>query len=179
MSHRLRRAMQVLAVIGIALAAYLTIIHYAGLKPACTAGQSCVKVQTSVWSELDGVPVALLGLIGYVLIAGALLVRDREETRLAVLGLTVIGFGFSMYLTYREAFSIHSYCEWCLSSAAILTVLMICAAVRYVITEDLPAEVLPPPPPADPELLGPRPPAPVRGPRTRSGNERRRRSRAA
>lgn len=49
MSRRitLRRAMVVLAALGIALTIYLTIVHYAGLKPACTAGQSCIKVQTS------------------------------------------------------------------------------------------------------------------------------------
>src|SRR5262249_34839020 len=79
-----------------------------------------------------GIPVALLGLIGYVAILGSLLVRDREETRLATLGLTTIGFGFSAYLTYREAASIHAYCEWCLSSAVILTILVVCAIARFV-----------------------------------------------
>ena len=73
MRFPLRRAMTVLALLGVALATYLTIVHYAGLKPACTAGQACVKVQTSQWSELAGVPVALIGLIGYIVILGALL----------------------------------------------------------------------------------------------------------
>jgi uncharacterized membrane protein len=77
--------------------------------------------------------VALLGLIGYVLIVGSLLAPDREETRLATLGLTLIGVGFSAYLTYRELFSIHAICEWCVSSAVILTLLLIGAIVRYVI----------------------------------------------
>jgi uncharacterized membrane protein len=130
---RLRRVMVVLAVVGLGVATYLTIVHYAGLKPACTAGQSCIKVQTSQWSELAGVPVALLGLVGYVLILGSLLAPDREQSRLATLGLTVVGFGFSAYLTYRELFSIHAICEWCASSAVILTVLLICAAIRYVV----------------------------------------------
>ena len=101
MRFPLRRAMTVLALLGVALATYLTVVHYAGLKPACTAGQACVKVQTSQWSELAGVPVALIGLIGYIVILGALLAPDREETRLAVLGMTMVGFGFSGYLTYR------------------------------------------------------------------------------
>jgi uncharacterized membrane protein len=93
-----------------------------------------VKVQTSEWSKLDGVPVALIGLIGYVVILFTLLVRDREETRLATLGLTLIGFGFSAYLTYRELFSIHAVCEWCASSAVIMTILLVCAIARYVRT---------------------------------------------
>ncbi|HEY5431528.1 MAG TPA: vitamin K epoxide reductase family protein [Solirubrobacteraceae bacterium] len=158
MSVALRRLMQVLAVIGLAVATYLTVIHYAGLKPACTAGQSCIKVQTSQWSKLDGVPVALLGLIGYVGILGSLLVRDREESRLATLGLTLIGFGFSAYLTYRELFSIHAICEWCASSAVILTVLFGCACWRYVTVSDDTA-LAAPPAPGRPQPAASRPPA--------------------
>ena len=140
MSRTLRRVMLVLAVVGIGVATYLTYIHYAGIKPACTAGQSCLKVQTSVWSKVDGVPVALMGLIGYIAIFGTLVAPDREETRLATLGLTLVGVGFSGYLTYRELFSIHAICEWCVSSAVILTLLLICAGIRYVRGSPLPAD---------------------------------------
>jgi uncharacterized membrane protein len=122
-----------LAVVGLGVAAYLTYVHYAGIKPACTAGQSCAKVQTSQWSRLAGVPVALIGLIGYVAILSSLLGPDREPTRLATLGLTLTGFGFSAYLTYREIFSIHAICEWCVSSAVIMTLLLACAVTRYVL----------------------------------------------
>jgi uncharacterized membrane protein len=128
--------MLVLAVVGVGVATYLTIIHYAGINPACTAGQSCVKVQTSEWSKLAGIPVALLGLIGYIGILATLLAPDREETRLATLGLTIVGFGFSAYLTYRELFSIHAICEWCASSAVIMTVLLILAITRYLLGGD-------------------------------------------
>ncbi len=122
-----------LAVVGVGVAIYLTYIHYAGIKPVCTAGGSCLKVQSSVWSQLAGVPVALMGLIGYVGILGSLVVPDREETRQATLVLSLIGFGFSGYLTYRELFSIHAICEWCVTSAVILTLLTIGAAIRYVL----------------------------------------------
>jgi uncharacterized membrane protein len=137
-SIRLRRAMIVLGVVGLAVAAYLTVVHYVGFSAlACTGGHgghsSCQTVQSSQWSKLAGVPVALLGLIGYIGIVGSLLVREREGTRLATLGLTTIGFAFSAYLTYREAASIHAYCEWCLSSAVILTILFVCAIARYLI----------------------------------------------
>ena len=132
--------MLVLALAGLGVATYLTVIHYAGINPACTAGQACIKVQTSQWSKLAGVPVALLGLLGYIGILGTLLAPDRDQTRLATLGLTVIGFGFSAYLTYRELFSIHAVCEWCASSAVILTVLVVLAITRYLIGTPLPDE---------------------------------------
>jgi len=147
-SLTLRRVMIALAVVGLGVAAYLTYVHYAGIKPACTAGQSCVKVQTSQWSRLAGVPVALIGLIGYIAVLSSLLAPDREPTRLATLGLTLTGFGFSAYLTYREIFSIHAICEWCASSAVIMTLLLACAATRYVLGPGMPPEGTAPQPSA-------------------------------
>jgi len=166
MRFPLRRAMTVLALLGVALATYLTIVHYAGLKPACTAGQACVKVQTSQWSELAGVPVALIGLIGYILILGALLAPDREEMRLAVLGLTMVGFGFSAYLTYRELHSIHAVCEECAVSAVLMTILLICAVYRYLTVNDEPEPVTAPAP------LPPRGSKPARAGREQSARRR-------
>jgi uncharacterized membrane protein len=143
MSTILRRVMILLAVIGLGVATYLTVVHYVGFSAlACTGGHgghsSCQTVQSSQWSKLAGVPVALLGLIGYIGILGSLLVPDREESRLATLGLTIIGFAFSAYLTYRELFSIHAICEWCVSSAVILTILLICAVTRYILGDPAP-----------------------------------------
>jgi uncharacterized membrane protein len=89
-------------------------------------------VQSSQWSNLAGIPVALLGLVGYVGILASLLAPDREESRMATLALTLIGFGFSAYLTWREGHSIHAWCEWCLSSAAIMTVLLGLSIARFL-----------------------------------------------
>ena len=73
--------MIVLTVLGLGVASYLTYVHYAGIKPVCTAeGNRCTKVQTSRYSKLAGVPVALIGLIGYVAILGlAAGARKRDE----------------------------------------------------------------------------------------------------
>lgn len=133
MSRRtLRIVMIVLATIGLGIASYLTYVHFAGIKPACTAGESCTKVQTSVYSKLAGVPVALMGLIGYVAILASLLAPENETSRFATLVLTLAGFGFSAYLTYRELFSIHAVCEWCATSAGIMTILMALSVWRFL-----------------------------------------------
>jgi uncharacterized membrane protein len=131
-ARTLRIVMIALVLLGLAVASYLTYVHYAGIKPACTAGESCTKVQTSVYSKLAGVPVALIGLLGYVAILGSLLVRESETSRLATMCLTLVGFGFSAYLTYRELFSIHAICEWCASSAVIMTLLVGLATWRFL-----------------------------------------------
>ncbi len=129
---RLRVVMIVLATIGLGVASYLTYVHYSGTPPACTAGGSCLKVQTSVYSKLAGVPVALIGLIGYIAILGSLLAPENENTRFATAAFTLVGFGFSAYLTYRELFSIHAICEWCASSAVIMTILMFLSVWRFL-----------------------------------------------
>jgi uncharacterized membrane protein len=136
-TRTLWRAMVVLAMLGLAVAAYLTYIHYAGIKPLCgKGGGSCEIVQTSQYSRLAGVPVALIGLLGYVAILGSLLAPEGEQTRLASVAFTLIGFGFSAYLTYRELFSIHHLCEWCLSSAIIVTILALLSIVRFLRADD-------------------------------------------
>jgi uncharacterized membrane protein len=133
MSRRvLRITMIVLATVGLGVASYLTYVHYSGIHPVCTAGGSCLKVQTSIYSKLAGVPVALMGLIGYVAILASLLVPESENSRFATLAFTIGGFGFSAYLTYRELFSIHAICEWCASSAVIVTILMLLAIWRFL-----------------------------------------------
>ena len=129
--RRLRLAAIVLAVVGIGVAGYLTYIHYRGIAPICAVGHGCVKVQASEWSKLAGVPVALLGLIGYVGILAALFVPG-ENGRMAAALLALVGAGFSAYLTYREVFTIHAICQWCVASAIILAALAVITVTRLV-----------------------------------------------
>jgi uncharacterized membrane protein len=132
-SRALRRVMIAIAVIGFGVAMYLTVVHYAGITVLCSSKHnSCEAVQTSVYSKVLGIPVALLGLIGYTLILAALLAPDTDLSRVAVLGFTLFGFGFSAYLTYREVFTLKEICEWCVSSAIMLTLLFVLAAWRYI-----------------------------------------------
>ena len=79
MSDRLRTAAIALSVLGLGIAGYLTYVHYAGISPVCEIAHGCEKVQTSQWSKLAGVPVALLGLLGYAAILGAVLVPGRAR----------------------------------------------------------------------------------------------------
>jgi len=133
-ARTLRITLTVLTVIGLGVASYLTYVHYSGIKPVCTAGGNCLKVQTSVYSKLVGVPVALIGLLGYIAILGSLLAPESENSRFATMAFTLVGFGFSAYLTYRELFTIHAVCEWCASSAGIMTVMMCLSVWRFLRT---------------------------------------------
>jgi uncharacterized membrane protein len=140
----------VLTVIGLGVATYLTVIHYAGIKPICgREGGTCLKVQSSRYSKIEGVPVALVGLIGYIAILISLLIPQDERTRFATAAMTIGGFGFSAYLTYREIFSLKEICEWCVSSAIIMTIMMVLSVWRFLLGSE-PAG--PPPASADAEL---------------------------
>ena len=155
MARSLRIVAIVLAVIGVALTTYLTYVHYAGIKVACVQGHNeCEAVQTSVYSKVAGVPVALMGLLGYLAIVGTLLVRQGETTRLATLALTLGGFGFSCYLTYREVVSLEKICEWCVGSAILMTLLMCVSLWRFLRGEPERPAVGAAPRPAAQEPLG-------------------------
>jgi uncharacterized membrane protein len=130
--RRLRVAIGVLAVVGVAIATYLTYVHYADVKPFCVAGGGgCEKVQTSDYAKLAGIPVAVLGLVGYGLILGSLWVRG-DAGRLAGAVIALAGFGFSAYLTYRELYTIDAICQWCVASAAVMTLLAVLAVWRLL-----------------------------------------------
>ena len=133
MSDRaLRTAGLVLAVLGIGVAGYLVYVHYADIDPVCNIAHGCHKVQTSEYAKLAGVPVALLGLLGYVTLLGALLAPQGELARMVAALVALVGFGFSMYLTYRELFTIDAICQWCVASAILMTGLAIVCTVRLL-----------------------------------------------
>jgi uncharacterized membrane protein len=77
------------------------------------------------------VPVSLLGLIGYIVILLSLLIRTEAGRGFTFL-VAAIGFGFSMYLTYRELFTIKAICQWCVGSAVFMTALLILTGIRFL-----------------------------------------------
>jgi uncharacterized membrane protein len=125
----LRRTLVVLALVGIGIAGYLTWVHYEGLSPICAINDGCEKVQSSRYAKVGGVPVPLVGLIGYVAILGSLLVRG-ELARLATAMMAIGGFAFSVYLTALELFEIHAICQWCVGSAIVMTAIALLATIR-------------------------------------------------
>ena len=126
----LHRVLIVLALAGIGIAGYLTYVHYEELSPLCGTG-GCERVQNSRYAKLAGVPVPLLGLIGYVAILASLFVRG-ELGRLATAVMAYGGFAFSVYLTYLELFEIDAICQWCVGSAVVMTLIAIVSTIRVL-----------------------------------------------
>ena len=127
----LRLASAAVAVIGLGISGYLTAVHYGGGEPVCAIAHGCATVQQSSYAEFLGVPVALLGLLGYVAILASL-VKDTELTRSITALLAIAGLAFSAWLTYVEIWELDAICIWCVGSAICMTLLAGLATTRLL-----------------------------------------------
>ena len=125
-------ATPVLALVGLVVAAYLAYVETQAVEAVCGPVGDCNAVQTSPYAYLFGVlPIGVLGVIGYLAILAvwlyARLRSDRfaRRTPILIFGMAFFGVLFSLYLTYLEPFVIHAVCIWCLTSAVIMTLLLL------------------------------------------------------
>ena len=126
----LRIAAALTALAGVALAAYLTWVHYDESLLVCVSGGGCETVQKSAYAEVAGIPVAVLGLGAYAVMFG-LVVWDTANTRLAAAVIALVGLLFSMYLLALQLFVIDAVCTWCLvNDVVIAPALAVLTAVR-------------------------------------------------
>jgi uncharacterized membrane protein len=135
MSDRVLRAgVAVLALGGIAIAGYLTYVHYQPEALICTGGGGCETVQKSSYAELAGVPVALLGLGAFIVML-ALVAWDSELARTLAAALALAALGFSVYLVSLQAFVIDAWCVWCLVNDLVIVPLLVVLTVWRVRTQ--------------------------------------------
>ena len=128
----LRMIATFVAAFGIGVATYIAIADSGGGSPVCLAGGSgCETVANSAYSHLFGVNIAVFGIAGYVLLLAASLLRG-DAARMGGFGLALVGFGYSVYLTYLELFKIEAICQWCVASAVLMTTLFVVNAMRMV-----------------------------------------------
>jgi uncharacterized membrane protein len=128
--RNLRIAAAVLALVGIGVATYITIAEFGGGTPVCLAGgHGCETVARSDYSHLAGINVAAIGIGGYVLLLICALVPG-DPGRFGGFLTALVGFGFSLYLTYLELFVIDAICQWCVASAVVMALSLAAAAAR-------------------------------------------------
>jgi vitamin-K-epoxide reductase (warfarin-sensitive) len=123
--QRLMSVVAILAVLGIVVSS-VSLQHHFGTSETkyCEFGQAfnCDVVNRSEYSSIFGIPVALIGMLGYGALVGlATMYRERRETPLLLFVGAVAGLGFALYLTYVEARILGVWCVLCLSSLAIIT----------------------------------------------------------
>jgi uncharacterized membrane protein len=123
--QRLLSLVAILAVGGIAVSSVSLQHHYATSKTQyCDIGEAfnCDIVNRSEYSSILGIPVALIGMLGYGAVLGlATMYRERRETPGLIFAGAVAGLAFALYLTYIEARVLGVWCIMCLSSLAIIS----------------------------------------------------------
>lgn len=124
-------AFPLLALLGLGVAAYLAYVETQAVAAICGPIGECNAVQSSEYAYLFGIPIGVLGVVGYIAILAAWGWRQwREDPRATVVLVGLTGFGvlFSIYLTYLEPFVIGAVCAWCLTSAVVMTLLLLLSA---------------------------------------------------
>ena len=124
----------VLSLVGLLVAIYLSYIEMTLSEAFCGPVGDCNAVQASRYARLFGfLPIGLLGIFGYLAILFTWW-AGRQNWKiissyapLALFGMALFGTLFSVYLTYLELFVIYAVCIWCVSSAVIMTLIMLAA----------------------------------------------------
>lgn len=132
-----RMAIAVLALVGLLISLYL-FAHALGLTGPLVCGVGdCGTVQASRWARIGPVPVAAIGAAGYAALLGAALVgsqpRFRRSRVIGVLlfGGSAAGVAFSAWLTWLEAVVIEAWCQWCVISAILITLIFLFALPEW------------------------------------------------
>jgi uncharacterized membrane protein len=122
-------AMIGLSCLALVIALYLLTVHWGWWSAVCLGVGNCEVVNTSIYSELFGIPIALLGALSYVaLIALGLAVwKDiyAEYARLARFFIAAVGVAFYLYLTYIEVAVLREICPWCVMTSIAMTLILI------------------------------------------------------
>jgi uncharacterized membrane protein len=124
----------VLALIGIADAAYLSAIHYYQTDPGCSLITGCDAVLSSEFAVILGVPLAYGGLFYYLLLLSGMLTYYQYELKKALqvtLLVNLMGFLFSLWLIYVQAFILVAFCQYCLVSAVITTLALVTITIGF------------------------------------------------
>lgn len=134
MDRRLYITAIALSVLGVLVSIYMTVFKLTENPGMCLGNGGCSVVNNSIYAEVYGVPVAVVGVCGYIAILGTLLLRNRvaflqNNGILFFFGLALVGFLFTLYLVYVELALIHALCPFCVTSQITMTVLFIISLI--------------------------------------------------
>jgi len=137
-----------LSLLGLFDSLYLLYTYTSPSRPMACLGTGCDAVRASAYSTFAGVSMPVFGVAGYALLALAIVAealfsrRVARLTRYALLGMTGVGFLFSLYLEYLQVFVIHAFCAWCMTSGIVMTALVGLSAVGVLRAEPDPGPAL-------------------------------------
>lgn len=137
MDRWLNRILIGLLVIGFAVATYMTIYKLTDNANMCLGSGDCSVVNASRYSEVNGIPVAVIGMAGYAAMLAVLWLERRggyfkDNGSLLFFGIALTGFLFTLYLVYVEIVLIKALCPFCITSQVAMTLIFVLSIFRLV-----------------------------------------------
>ena len=141
MDKWLYRVMIALVIIGLAVSVYMTIYKISGNDGMCLGSGDCSTVNASRFPEVNGIPVAVFGIVGYAAILIVLFYENKNEFfkrngTLLAFGMSLTGFLFTLWLVYVELVLLKAICPFCVTSQVSMTLIFIIAVVRLFRNEN-------------------------------------------
>lgn len=132
----------ILVVVGLVISGYLSYVKLLNVPIICVEGDqfNCGAVASSKWANLMGIPVAYMGFLGYLVMGSLFLLEDRfaflqEYGLILLFTIGLVGWLFSMWLVYIQAFIILAFCQWCLAHEFNFTILF--GVILYLLWQHL------------------------------------------
>ncbi len=140
MDKWLYRASVALVIVGLAVSVYMTIYKFTGNDGMCLGSGDCSTVNASVFSEVNGIPVAVFGIIGYATILIVHFYENkleflRKNGAMLIFGMSLTGFLFTLWLVYVELAILKAICPFCVTSQVSMTLIFIIAVTRLIRNE--------------------------------------------
>ena len=137
MKNRFMQVTITLTFIGLLVSIYMTIYKVTSNDNMCIGSQDCSVVNASKYSEVNGIPVAVIGAIGYTALLGILWLERRpgffqDNGSMIFFGISLIGFFFTLWLVYVEVALLKAYCPFCIASQISMTLIFVLSAIRVV-----------------------------------------------
>ncbi len=138
MDKWLYRASIVFTLIGLAAAIYTSIMKVTGSTTMCIGNGGCLVTLNSPYGQIYGIPVAFIGVAGYLAILAVLILEKKAGTffkqnaSMITFGMVLLGFLFTLYLIYLEIFVIKDLCPFCVTSQVAMTFLFILSVIRLI-----------------------------------------------
>jgi uncharacterized membrane protein len=137
MDKWLYRASVALVIVGLLVSIYMTIYKVTSNDGMCLGSGDCSTVNASIYSEVNGIPVAVFGVLGYLAILAVHIFEKRnrffkQNSTLMIFGMALTGFLFTVWLIYVEVAILKALCPFCVTSQTAMTIIFIIAVMRLI-----------------------------------------------
>jgi uncharacterized membrane protein len=137
MDKWLYRASLALVIVGLLVSIYMTIYKVTSNDSMCLGSGDCSTVNASIYADINGFPVASVGVLGYAAILGVLIFENRnsffkQNGTLMIFGMALTGFIFTVWLIYVEIALLKALCPFCVTSQVAMTLIFIMSVIRLI-----------------------------------------------